>query len=75
VSGQAYTPGNVVAIVDNSNVNAGRQSIHGVDFLADYRTDLGANRGTLGLALNASYLESNQQLTPGAPVLAKAGTL
>jgi iron complex outermembrane receptor protein len=75
VSGQVYNPGKVVAIVDNSNVNAGRQSIHGVDFLADYRTDLGGSRGTLGVALNASYLESNQQLTPGAPVLAKAGTL
>ncbi|NKJ43476.1 TonB-dependent receptor [Novosphingobium sp. SG720] len=75
VSGQVYTPGAVVAIVDNSNLNAGRQSIRGIDLLAGYRTDLGSNRGTLGVSLNASYLESNQQLTPGAPILEKAGTL
>lgn len=54
VSGRPYDPANVVAIVDNSNVNAGRQSIHGVDLLADYRTDLGADGGTLTVALNAT---------------------
>lgn len=75
VSGQAYNPANVVAIIDNSSVNAGRQSIRGLDLLADYRTDLGGNGGRLGVALNATYLESNQQLTPGAPVVNKAGTL
>lgn len=75
VSGQAYNPTNVVAIIDNSSVNAGRQSIRGLDLLADYRTDLGGNGGRLGVALNATYLESNQQLTPGAPIIAKAGTL
>jgi iron complex outermembrane receptor protein len=75
VSERPYDPANVVAIVDNSNVNAGRQSIRGVDMLADYRTDLGADGGTLTVALNATYLQSSQQLTPGAPVLAKAGTL
>jgi outer membrane receptor protein involved in Fe transport len=75
VSGRPYDPANVVAIVDNSNVNAGRQSIRGVDLLADYRTDLGADGGTLTVALNATYLQSNQQLTPGAPVLPKTGTL
>ena len=41
VSGRPYDPATVVAIVDNSNVNAGRQSIRGIDFLADYVTDLG----------------------------------
>ncbi|MES2022854.1 MAG: TonB-dependent receptor [Pseudomonadota bacterium] len=75
VSGRPYDPAKVVAIVDNSNVNAGRQAIRGVDLLAEYRTDLGANGGRLGVAFNATYLESNQQLTPGAPILAKAGTL
>lgn len=75
VSGQAYNPANVVAIIDNSSVNAGRQSIRGLDLLADYRTDLGGNGGRLGVALNATYLESSQQITPGAPVVSKAGTL
>lgn len=75
VSGQVLNPANVVAIVDNSNVNAGRQSIQGLDLLADYRIDLGDNGGRLDIALNGTYLESNQQLTPGAPVVVKAGTL
>lgn len=55
VSGRPYDPANVVAIVDNSNVNAGRQSIRGVDLLAEYRTELGANSGRLGIALNVTY--------------------
>jgi outer membrane receptor protein involved in Fe transport len=75
VSGQTYDPANVVAIVDNSAVNAGRQSIRGFDFLADYRTDLGGDHGTLAVALNASYLKSDQQLTSGAPILRRAGSL
>ena len=75
VSGLPYDPAAVVAIIDNGNVNAGRQRIEGIDLLADYRIPLGPEGGALTLGLNASYLTSDQQLTPGAPILPKAGTL
>lgn len=75
VSGTVFNPAQVVAIVDNTNVNAGRQSIRGVDVLADYAVRLGAHGGSLRLALNASYLKSDQQLIAGAPIVQKAGTL
>ena len=75
VSGRPYDPATVVAIVDNSNVNAGRQSIRGIDFLADYVTNLGTEGGTLNVAFNVSYLKSDQQLSPDAPTVVKAGTL
>ncbi|CAN5422175.1 hypothetical protein BH09PSE4_BH09PSE4_11480 [soil metagenome] len=70
-----YIPARVVAIVDNSNLNVGRQTIHGVDMLGDYQVDLGASGDRLTLSLNASYLESDQQLSSGQPVLQKAGLL
>lgn len=72
-SGTAVNPATVVAIVDNRNRNAGRQSIHGFDILADYRFRLGG--GELTAILNASYLYIDQQLGAGQPVLARSGLL
>ncbi len=72
-SGTAVNPATVVAIVDNRNRNAGRQSIHGFDILADYRFRLGG--GELTATLNASYLHIDQQLGAGQPVLARSGVL
>ena len=69
----AYDPATVVAIVDNSNVNAGRQNIHGVDILGRYSFDLGAGR--MSASVNASYLDSKQQLGPGQDWTQLAGTL
>ncbi len=63
----------VVAIVNNRNRNAGRQTIDGVDMLADYRTRLGS--GHLTASLNAAYLRIRQQLAPGQPELARAGLI
>lgn len=75
VSGQVFNPAAVVAIIDNTNVNAGRQRISGIDLLADYRRDLGHHAGQILLSANISYLKSNQQLVAGAPIIDKAGTL
>ncbi|PTS89231.1 TonB-dependent receptor, partial [Sphingomonas sp. HMWF008] len=72
-SGTAVNPATVVAIVDNRNRNAGRQSIQGFDILADYRFRLGG--GELTATLNASYLSIDQQLGAGQPVLARSGVL
>ncbi|HEX4736687.1 MAG TPA: TonB-dependent receptor [Allosphingosinicella sp.] len=74
-AGGNYDPANVVAIIDDSNVNAGRQVIDGVDLLVRYGIGLGADRGTLSLLLDAAYLKSKQQLTASQPLIALAGTL
>ena len=70
-SGAAVDTSKVVAIVDNRNFNAGRQRIHGVDVLADYRFALG--EGDLTASLNASYLKVDQQLGPGQAIVARSG--
>jgi hypothetical protein len=64
-----------VAIINNTNFNAGRQMIHGVDMLVDYKTNLGRDAGQLGLRANAAFLVSRQQLIAGAPTTELAGTL
>lgn len=72
-TGGAYDPARVVAIVNSANVNAGRQSIHGVDALFNYRTDIA--RGSLGISFNASYLDSEQQISAAQPVQQLAGVV
>lgn len=74
-AGAPYDPARVVAIIDNRNVNAGRQTLQGIDLLASYRTALGGGRGDLTATLNASYLESERRLSPSQPVIELAGTL
>jgi outer membrane receptor protein involved in Fe transport len=72
-AGSAYDPTLVAAIVDNSNVNAGRQSARGVDALASYHFDLAGGR--LRTAINASYIDSKQQIAAGQAVTQMAGTI
>lgn len=74
-TGRPLDPATVVAIVDGTNVNAGRQSVQGLDMLVNYQTELGGDRGTLGAMLNASYLTSDQRTTTLGPTLQKAGTI
>ena len=69
----AYDPSKVVAIIDNSNINAGRQSISGIDVQARYQTALADGR--LNLSASATYLDSEQQISAGQPVQQLAGTL
>jgi outer membrane receptor protein involved in Fe transport len=74
-AGSAFDASSVVAIANNTSVNAGNQRIHGVDVLADYSQDLGERAGSLALSLNASYLRSTQTLIAGAATTQLAGTL
>lgn len=69
-----YNPANVVAIIDNGNVNAGRQVARGVDILADYIVAAGRS-GQVRFALNASYLDSEQQLSASQPITPLAGLI
>lgn len=72
-SGAPVDAARIVAIVDNRFRNAGRQSIHGFDILADYRVPVAS--GQLTAALNASYLRIRQQLGPDQPVLPRTGLI
>ena len=71
---RGYDPAKVVAIVDNSSVNAGRQPAHGIDAIVRYKTELGP-RDTLTLDANASYLVSSRQISSSQPVIPLAGIL
>lgn len=74
ITGSAtYDPAAVVAIVDNTSVNAGRQRAHGIDVLARYARTQGRNG--LTASVNASYLASDQQLTAGQAVTPLSGEL
>jgi len=73
ITGAGYDPAKVIAIVDNSNVNAGKQTARGVDVLASY--SFAAAAGTATLTANASYLDSKQQIGPGQAITQLAGTI
>lgn len=74
-AGAPFNPANVVALIDNSSVNAGRQHLEGIDALLSYETALGKGSDRLSATLNAAYLHSSQQLTPSQPVIPLAGTI
>lgn len=69
----AYDPAKVGAIVDNSNVNAGRQTVRGLDALLRYVGRAGS--GKISSSLDLAYITSKQQLSPGLPVTRLAGTI
>ncbi|CAN5665734.1 hypothetical protein BH10PSE14_BH10PSE14_43360 [soil metagenome] len=69
----SYDPAKVVAIVRDTNVNAGHQRVGGVDLLAQYSSAMGA--GTAHASLNLSYLVSEQQVSAAQPVTQLAGIL
>ncbi len=72
-SDTAYDPASVVALVDNSNVNAGRQTVHGLDILASY--ELAAFGGTVRALANGSYIRSRQKISSGQPTTVMAETI
>jgi outer membrane receptor protein involved in Fe transport len=73
-TGVPFNPGNVGAIIDTAIRNTAKLRAEGVDLAADYRVDLAPTR-RLFLTAAASYLESEQQLTEGQPLIRQAGTI
>ncbi|KZC18770.1 TonB-dependent receptor [Rhodanobacter denitrificans] len=73
LSGVAYDPGKVVAIIRDQYVNAARQRIKGIDLSGSYRFDLGD--GQLTVRGSASWLDSTQTTSAGQPEHALAGTV
>jgi len=68
-----YDPATVVAIVRDTNVNAGSQRLRGVDLATQYSSAMGA--GTAHASLDLSYLVSEQQVSAAQPVTQLAGIL
>lgn len=74
ITGAAYDPATVVAVINTANVNAGRQTIRGMDAILRYTSRLGG-RDTLSVVGDVSYLDSDQQLTPAQPTQPLSGQL
>lgn len=72
-TGAPFDANSVAVFIDSRNVNAGHQRIRGGDLLLSYVASLGG--GELAARLNATYLDSEQQLTPAQPVLPLAGII
>lgn len=70
----AYDPAKVVAIVDNSNINAGRQTARGFDGFLSYTSTTGP-RDQIALDASATYLVSRRQVSPDQPIIPLAGVL
>lgn len=74
LTGFPYDPDNVVAIIDNTSVNAGRQRARGIDVLASYETAVAPGQH-LRMSANVAWLKSDQQLSASQPTYALAGTI
>ena len=73
LSGVAYDPNKVVAIIHDEYVNAARQRIKGLDLSSSYRFDVGS--GQLTVRGSASWLDSTQTTSAGQPEQTLAGTV
>jgi outer membrane receptor protein involved in Fe transport len=73
LSGVAYDPGKVVAIIRDQYVNAARQRIKGLDLSGSYRFDVGS--GQLMVRGSTSWLDSTQTTSAGQPEQTLAGTV
>lgn len=73
-TGGPYEPSKVAVLIDNRNVNAGRQSAKGIDLLATYQMQFAGAR-TLTATLDTSYLTSSRQISGAQPTLALAGNI
>jgi iron complex outermembrane recepter protein len=73
LSGKAYDPSKVVAIIHDQYVNAARQRIKGLDLSGSYRIELGGS--ALTVRGSASWLDSSQTTSAGRPEYALAGTV
>ncbi len=74
ITGVPYDPANIVAIVDDANLNAGRQSARGLDLLASYTASVATDQ-QLRLSFDLAWLKSDQQLSASQPIFPLAGTI
>ncbi|WP_068093649.1 TonB-dependent receptor [Novosphingobium rosa] len=70
----SFNPPNVVAIINDTNLNAVSQLIHGFDISAKYQFAV-SKLGQIQISGSGSYLDSNQQITASTAVTQLAGTV
>lgn len=68
-----YDPASVIAIVDSTNINAGRQDVRGLDIQARYRHTVAS--ATISAVAGLTYLKSDQQISATHPTEILAGNL
>jgi len=73
LSGMAYDPGQVGAIVEDHYLNATSQTVQGVD--VSLKQHVALPLGTLDAAAGATWLHIAQKLLPGSPEQILSGTL
>ncbi|WAC49790.1 TonB-dependent receptor [Asticcacaulis sp. SL142] len=72
-NGLRYDPANVIALVENRNINAAGQHIYGLDM--SVRKSFETGSGDIDLFLNATDLTIDQNTVPGAPTTSISGVL
>jgi outer membrane receptor protein involved in Fe transport len=72
-SGMLYVPESVEAYINDDSQNATQQNIDGVDVLIGRKWE--SRAGRMGLAVNASWLDIQQRIVPGAPLKQVTGTI
>lgn len=73
-TGAPYNAANVVALVDNRNINVAIQNIRGIDARLSWDGKVG-NAQRAGFEIAGSWLESSQQVTSDLPEVQLAGTV
>ncbi|WP_390550828.1 TonB-dependent receptor plug domain-containing protein [Qipengyuania sp. MTN3-11] len=73
-SGSQYDAANVVALVDNRNINVAVQQIEGIDARISWTRRLRGD-DSMSLELAGSWLDSDQQLTAALPKVQLSGTV
>lgn len=73
-TGRPFDPADVVALVDNRNINVAAWRIEGVDARIGWDRRLG-DRRAIGLELSGSWLDSEQAVTQALPSVALSGTV
>ena len=74
LSGGAYVPANVVAIIDNRYANVSLQKASGFDVAARYSSTL-ADGGSLSVQADATFLRSTREVVAGQGEVQLAGTI
>ncbi|MFW2449248.1 MAG: TonB-dependent receptor plug domain-containing protein [Qipengyuania pacifica] len=73
-SGSPFDPANVVALIDNRNINVAAWKIQGVDARLAWQRDLGSDR-SLALDIAGTWLDSTQQIAFELPEVQLSGTV
>lgn len=73
-TGEPFDPANVIALIDNRNINVAFQSIRGIDGNVSWSHEI-ARGGRLTFDLNGSWLKSGQQLVAALPEVKLAGSV